>query len=60
MRSAAGELKVNDPGDPFEEEADRVADQVMRMADPAVVQRRCTCNDEDRRLQRTGASCEKE
>jgi hypothetical protein len=27
-------LTVNEPGDAFEQEADRVADQVMRMADP--------------------------
>ena len=29
-------LKVNQPGDPYEQEADRVADQVMRMPDSAV------------------------
>jgi Domain of unknown function (DUF4157) len=30
-------LVVNTPGDAFEQEADRVADRVMRMADPAAV-----------------------
>ena len=28
-------LRINEPGDEYEQEADRVADQVMRMADPA-------------------------
>jgi hypothetical protein len=27
-------LRVNEPGDIYEQEADRVADQVMRMHDP--------------------------
>ena len=52
-------LAVNEPGDVFEREADRVADQVMRMPDPAVsaadppsmrrsrgmlsLQRKCAC-----------------
>src|SRR5215471_5022384 len=27
-------LTVSEPGDPFEQEADRVADQVMRMSEP--------------------------
>jgi hypothetical protein len=30
-------LQVSSPGDPFEQEADRVADRVMRMAEPAPV-----------------------
>jgi hypothetical protein len=30
-------LVVNTPGDAFEQEADRVADRVMRMADPAAI-----------------------
>ena len=33
-------LAISQPGDPFEQEADRVADQVMRMPEP-VVQRQC-------------------
>src|SRR3990170_1547523 len=28
-------LRINEPGDQYEQEADRVADQVMRMKDPA-------------------------
>lgn len=35
-------LLVNKPGDHFEQEADRVADQVMRMREPKV-QRQCGC-----------------
>ena len=37
-------LTVNQPGDLYEQEADRVAAQVMRMPDPAAgVVRRCAC-----------------
>ncbi len=36
-------LTVSNPGDASEREADRVADQVMRMTD-AMVSRRCDCN----------------
>jgi hypothetical protein len=35
-------LTVNQPGDRYEREADRVADQVMRTAEPAL-QRKCAC-----------------
>ena len=35
-------LEVNTPGDEFEQEADRVADQVMRMPEPGL-QRACSC-----------------
>ncbi len=35
-------LKVNAPGDIYEQEADRVADQVMRMPEPQL-QRACAC-----------------
>lgn len=35
-------LKVNQPGDRYEQEADRVAEKVMRMPEPRV-QRRCAC-----------------
>ncbi len=35
-------LKINAPGDIFEQEADRVADQVMRMPEPQL-QRACAC-----------------
>lgn len=53
-------LTVNQPGDAFEHEADRVADHVMRMTAPAMVQRSCTaCHSEDK-LQRKCAECEEE
>jgi len=48
-------LTVNQPGDVFEQEADRVADQEMRMAAPGMVQRQ----NEDK-LQRKCAECEEE
>ncbi len=36
-------LKVNSPGDRYEQEADRVADSVMRMPDTAVQRTTCSC-----------------
>jgi len=39
-------LAVSQPGDPYEQEADRVAEQVMRMPDP-VLQRKCTKCEKD-------------
>lgn len=54
-------LTVNRPGDPFEQEADRVADQVMRMPAPALsIQRKCTGCEEEEKLQRKCAECEEE
>src|SRR3954462_4246386 len=44
-RAVAGlqaKLTINQPGDRYEVEADRVADQVMRMPEPQV-QRKCAC-----------------
>lgn len=54
---AQAKLTANQPGDPYEQEADRVAEQVMRMPDPAAtpsavgqiassmpsLQRQCAC-----------------
>lgn len=42
-------LTINKPGDEYEQEADRVADQVMRMPEPyARIQRACpTCDEEE-------------
>src|SRR5215210_6139808 len=47
-------LAVNKPGDEYEQEADRIADQVMRMTEPTAVassptaiQRKCAACDED-------------
>lgn len=36
-------LTVSQPGDPYEQEADRVADQVMRMPEPALQRTCATC-----------------
>jgi len=36
-------LKINAPGDRYEREADRVADQVMRMPAPQVQRKTCSC-----------------
>jgi hypothetical protein len=52
-------LTVNQPGDAFEQEADRVANQVMRMTAPGMVQRSSTCQNEGK-LQRKCAECEEE
>src|SRR5262245_57562148 len=38
-------LQVNIPGDAFEQEADRVTEQVMRMPDSQVVRRKCACGE---------------
>jgi hypothetical protein len=46
-------LTVNTPGDRFEQEADRVADRVMRMADVPgqEIQRKCgVCEEEEKKL----------
>lgn len=46
-------LTVNQPGDQYEQEADRVAEQVMRMPDRAVrLQRKCGCGGST-----SGTSC---
>jgi hypothetical protein len=38
-------LTINEPGDEYEQEADRVAEQVMRTPDPAIrLQRKCGCD----------------
>jgi len=46
-------LTINSPGDQYEQQADRVADQVMRMTDTPLVQRKCAgCEEVSQRLQR--------
>jgi hypothetical protein len=45
-------LAINKPGDEYEQEADRVAEQVMRMTNTPLVQLKCAdCEEEDERLQ---------
>src|SRR5690242_2764541 len=54
-------LAVNKPGDEFEQEADRVADQVMRMTAPAPsIQRKCSSCEEEEKVQRKCAECDEE
>ena len=53
-------LTVNKPGDEYEQEADRVADQVMRMTAPVSIQRKCSSRAEEEKLQRKCAECEEE
>lgn len=53
-------LVVNQPGDVFEQEADSVADLVMRMQAPARVQRRCAECEQAAKPQRKCAHCEDE
>src|SRR5206468_668037 len=41
-------LTVGSPDDPMEDEADQMADRVMRMTEPGFVQRKCShCEDEE-------------
>ncbi len=53
-------LAVNQPGDVYEQEADRVADQVMRMTAPVAVQRQCAACAQEDKLQRKCAECAEE
>ena len=62
-------LSVNRPGDVFEQEADRVADTVMRMDaaghlsagnSPPRVQRKCAKCEEEKMVQRKCAECDEE
>jgi hypothetical protein len=46
-------LTVNTPGDAYEQEANRVAEQVMRTPEPQL-QRVCTACEEEEKLQRNG------
>ncbi len=36
-------LKIGQPNDKYEQEADRVAEQVMHMPEPSILQRKCAC-----------------
>ncbi len=38
-------LRINTPGDEFEQEADQVAERVMRMPDSQVIRRKCACGE---------------
>jgi len=61
VRAIQAKLTVNKPGDPFEQEADAVADRVMKMADvrasgdPPSIQRMCSaCEAEVHRKETDG------
>lgn len=51
-------LKINPPGDKYEQEANRVADQVMRMSDPAIAP--TPVNSKLPQLQGVCVECEEE
>jgi hypothetical protein len=54
-KTVQAKLNISKPGDPYEQEADRVAEQVMRMPEPGVLlQRKCGCGGSTA----SGASCE--
>ena len=53
-------LTVNKPGDPFEQEADRIADQVVRMPDPSSIQRKSSLSAGEEKLRRKCTECEEE
>ena len=41
-RALQAKLKISQPNDIYEQEADRVAEQVMRMPDPVLLRKKCT------------------
>ncbi|WP_295795259.1 DUF4157 domain-containing protein [Mucilaginibacter sp.] len=46
-------LTVNEPGDKHEQEADNIADKVMRVPGDQQIQRKCSaCEEEDKKIQR--------
>lgn len=53
-------LQVSTPGDPFEREADRVADSVMRMPSPEGASATVSNHTQISRIQRKCLECEKE
>lgn len=54
-------LTVNQPGDKYEQEADRVAEQVMRMPEPKTLQRAAIDRQtQDIHIQRLCPECEEE
>ena len=53
-------LAVNQPGDHFEREADRVAEHVMSTKPAPIVQRSCSSGEGEEKLQRKCATCEED
>jgi hypothetical protein len=50
-RQLQAKLRVGSAGDAYEQEADRVADGVIRMSSPGLVQRRCSDCDKEEEVQ---------
>src|SRR5215213_9028761 len=59
-RHIQAKLKVSTPGDVHEQEADRVAAEVMRMPEPPTTAERMVTQQAPPRLQRMCANCEEE
>jgi hypothetical protein len=60
-RMIQAKLTINQPGDPYEQEADRVAEQVMRMPDPRIMGRAVvTGRSQGVSVQRMCPQCEEE
>ena len=60
-RFIQAKLKIGEPNDKFEQEADRVADQVMRMLDLSKAQRKGVSKDDKiPRIQKMCTGCEEE
>ena len=59
-RVIQAKLKISQPGDAYEQEADRVADTVMRMPEPATSGPTTLSNAADPTIQRACAECEDE
>lgn len=54
-------LTINEPGDKYEQEADQVAEQVMRMPDPATMERTAVAEQaQGSRFQRGCSECDEE
>lgn len=72
--AARAKVKISEPGDHYEQEADRVAERVMRMpardaeeeeeniggAEHAQLQRACAPCEEEQKIQRACAACDEE
>jgi hypothetical protein len=60
-RLIQAKLTVSEPGDQFEQEAERVAEKVMRMADPEAAERATTSDEiQAPQLRRMCAQCDQE
>ena len=60
-RSIQAKLKISEPGDVHEKEADRVADEVMRMPEPGATQEAAATEQQQvPQIQRMGTDCQEE